>query len=143
MYDFLDTIFTAFLDHCPMNPDVVCQPLSKIDMLICSLLLFHILCVPYNFFRKCAANQIFGSLVREHRRSFKRGNQTNMELWYRGKEVLINWVIDSTHKENIKKTREAITPIADAKKLCVSKYSIERSKSSRSRAKWYYQFRNS
>ena len=64
-----------------MNPDVVCQPLSKIDMLICSLLLFHILCVPYNFFRKCAANQIFGSLVSEHRRSFKRGNQTNMELW--------------------------------------------------------------
>ena len=28
-------------------------------------------------------------------------------------------MIDSTHKENIKKTREAITPIADAKKLCV------------------------
>ena len=31
---------------------------------------------------------------------------------YRGKEVPINKVFDSTHKENIKKAREAITPIA-------------------------------
>ena len=34
---------------------------------------------------------------------------------------------DSTHKENIKKTREIITPIVDTRKLNVSKNSIERS----------------
>ena len=33
---------------------------------------------------------------------------------------------DSTHKENIKKIRETITPILDTRKLCVSKYFIER-----------------
>ena len=37
---------------------------------------------------------------------------------YRGKEVPINKVFDSTHKENIKKAREAITPIVDTLKLC-------------------------
>ena len=37
---------------------------------------------------------------------------------YRGKEVPINKVFDLTHKENIKKAREAITPIADTLKLC-------------------------
>ena len=37
---------------------------------------------------------------------------------YRGKEVSINKVFDSTHKENIKKAREAITPIVDTLKLC-------------------------
>ena len=37
---------------------------------------------------------------------------------YRGKEVPINKVFDSTHKENIKKAREAITPIVDSQKLC-------------------------
>ena len=42
-------------------------------------------------------------------------------------EVLINEVFDLTHKENIKKTRETISPTIDAVKLCVSKYSIERS----------------
>ena len=36
----------------------------------------------------------------------------------RGKEVPINKVFDSTHKENIKKAREAITPIVDTLKLC-------------------------
>ena len=36
----------------------------------------------------------------------------------RGKEVPINKVFDSTHKENIKKAREAITPILDTLKLC-------------------------
>ena len=54
-------------------------------------------------------------------------NHPWMELWYRGKEVLINKGFDLTHKENIKKTREAITPNVDTVKLCVSKYSIERS----------------
>ena len=44
----------------------------------------------------------------------------------------------SARKENINKNRETITPIVDIKKLCVSKYSIERlqgqhKKSSRSR----------
>ena len=37
---------------------------------------------------------------------------------YRGKEVPINKVFHSTHKENFKKAREAITPIADTLKLC-------------------------
>ena len=47
-------------------------------------------------------------------------------------------MFDLIHKENIKKTRETITPIVDTKKVCVSKHSIEISqrqhkKSSRSR----------
>ena len=37
---------------------------------------------------------------------------------YRGKEVPINKIFDSTHKENIRKAREAITPIVDTLKLC-------------------------
>ena len=37
---------------------------------------------------------------------------------YIGKEVLINKVFDSTHKENIKKAREAINPIVETLKLC-------------------------
>ena len=36
-------------------------------------------------------------------------------------------MFDSAHKENIKKTRETINPIVDTKRLCVSKYYIERS----------------
>ena len=36
-------------------------------------------------------------------------------------------MFDSTHKENNKKTRESITPTVDTTKLCVSKYSIEKS----------------
>ena len=76
----------------------------------------------------------------EHKREamFKRGNQTKMKLWYRCKEALINQVFDSTHKENITKTRETITPTVDIKKLRVSIYSIKKSQkqhknSSRSR----------
>ena len=38
------------------------------------------------------------------------------EYW--GKHVPINKVSDSTHKENIKKARAAITPIVDILKLC-------------------------
>ena len=37
---------------------------------------------------------------------------------YSGKKVPINKVFESTHKENIKKAKEAITPIADTLKLC-------------------------
>ena len=37
---------------------------------------------------------------------------------YRGKEIPINEVFGSTHKENIKKARKAITPIVDTLKLC-------------------------
>ena len=33
------------------------------------------------------------------------GGQTMLKLWYRGKEVLIKQVFDSTHKENINKSR--------------------------------------
>ena len=37
---------------------------------------------------------------------------------YSGKEVPINKVFDSTHNENVKKAKEAITPIVDTLKLC-------------------------
>ena len=37
---------------------------------------------------------------------------------YSGKEVSINKVFDSTHNENVKKAKEAITPIVDTLKLC-------------------------
>ena len=33
------------------------------------------------------------------------GGQTMMKLWYRGKEVLTKQVLESTHKENINKSR--------------------------------------
>ena len=49
-----------------------------------------------------------------------------MKLWYGGKEVLINKVFDLAHYENIRKTRETITPVVDTVKLCMLKYSIER-----------------
>ena len=58
---------------------------------------------------------------------FQRGDKTWMKPWYRCKEVLINQVFHSTHKENIKETKKTLAPIADSKKLCVAKYSIERS----------------
>ena len=59
---------------------------------------------------------------------FKRGaNQPRLKLWYRGEEVLIKKVLHLTHKENIKKTREAVTPSVNTVKLCASKYYIERS----------------
>ena len=50
-----------------------------------------------------------------------------MKPWYRGKEVLINKAFDLTYKENIKKSREAMTFIVDTMKLSASNYSIERS----------------
>ena len=46
---------------------------------------------------------------------------------FKGEDHPNNKVFDSTHKKNIKKTREAITPIVDAVKFCASKHSIERS----------------
>ena len=49
------------------------------------------------------------------------------ETLYRGKEVLINKLFDSTHKVYNKKTREVITSFVDTVKLRASKYSIERS----------------
>ena len=54
-----------------------------------------------------------------------------MKLRLTGKEVLINKVFDLTHKEKIKETRKAITPIVDTVKLCGSKYDIERSQGQR------------
>ena len=36
-------------------------------------------------------------------------------------------MFDSTHKENFNKTREAITPIVDTRKLCLWKCSIKKS----------------
>ena len=61
--------------------------------------------------------------------NFQMEDKTRMKLRYRCKEILINQVSDSTHKDNIMKTRETITPIIGTKKLCVSKYCIERSQS--------------
>ena len=46
-------------------------------------------------------------------------NHPWMKLW--------NRVFYLTHKKNIKKTREVITLILDTVKLCVSKYSTNRS----------------
>ena len=37
---------------------------------------------------------------------------------YSGKKVPINKMLDSKHKEKIKKAREAITPALDTLKLC-------------------------
>ena len=58
-----------------------------------------------------------------------------MKMWCRGEEFLIKKVIHLTHKENIekvkqgsvKKTKEAITSIADTVRLRASQYSIGRS----------------
>ena len=61
---------------------------------------------------------------KKHQNAPTRTHQKNQILLikfldeYRGKEVPINKVFDSTHKENIKKAREAITPIVDTLKLC-------------------------
>ena len=50
---------------------------------------------------------------------------------YRAKEVPINKVFYSKHKENFKKAREAITPIANTVKLCGRCINIPLYKSSR------------
>ena len=112
-----------------MKPLVICQPLSKIDTFI--FVVSHTMCSIFFF----SVNR-WGTRVLDFRlgntngrgRNFQKGDQTRVKLWYKCKEVLINKVFDSTHKLNIKKTMETNTPIADTKKLCVSKYSIERSK---------------
>ena len=62
---------------------------------------------------------------------------------YRGKEVPINKVSDSTHRESIKKAREAIAPIVDIMKLCGRQNILLRvigtaQKSSRSEKNWSY-----
>ena len=90
-------------------------------MFIFSFLLFHIQCLPYYFVYKWG-DKSFGFLVGQHKRgcNFQRGRvgvQTKMKLWYKCKEVLINQVFYSTHKQNIKKTKETITPIVDTKRL--------------------------
>ena len=65
----------------------------------------------------------------EHKRSvnFQREWITKpwMKLWYRGKEVLINKVLDLTHTESLKKTMKTIKPILDTVKLCATEYSSE------------------
>ena len=50
----------GFLNHFPMKRLVICQPLMKFDTVV-SLLLFHIQCVPYNFFQKWGANAVDSS----------------------------------------------------------------------------------
>ena len=63
---------------------------------------------------------------------------------YTGKEVPINKISDSTHKENKKKAMEAITPIVDTLKLCLRQNTSLRGhrdstkKLSRSGKKWSY-----
>ena len=82
-------------------------------------------------------NKIPGFLVGEHQKGsnfLTEANQPRMKLWYRAMEILINTVLDLIHKENIKKTGEAITPIVGTAKLSVSKYSFERSQGQRK--KW-------
>ena len=55
----------------------------------------------------------------------KRVNHPRLRLWYRGERKKI---FHLTHKESIKKTKEAMTPSLDTVKLCASKYYIERSR---------------
>ena len=92
-----------------------------------SFLLFHMQCVPYYFFYKWG-DRSFRFLVEVYKKgaNFPRkggggalGTKLEWNYWYRCKEVLMNQVFDSTHKENIKKTREFITAIVDTKKLRV------------------------
>ena len=114
-----------------------------------SLALFHIPCVPYFFFRKWEDKPEFcnfgGGIQKRRVAVFKGGwDQTTMKLWFRGKEVLINDKCLIQHiKKILRKPGKLSLLFVDTKKLCVSKYSIERSqkqhkKSSRSRKKWSY-----
>ena len=57
-----------------------------------------------------------------------------MKLWYRGKELLINKVLDSTHQEYIQEISEIITTVVDSVKLCASKPSFERSQGQRKKS---------
>ena len=50
-----------------------------------------------------------------------------MNLWYRAKHILINKVLDLSHKGNIKKTGQTITPIVDKRDkqiIVISKSSV-------------------
>ena len=90
------------------------------------LLLFHIQYLSLWFFIKCGGRGGEGGL-RGKQDFCNFGGKTQQKRewttlgWNYGTEF------DLTHNENVKKTREAITPIVDAVKLCASKYFIERS----------------
>ena len=109
--------------------------------MVCSLFCFTYKAFRCFFLCKWRSKQdfwVFGRRTQNRRQFLKEGvgraNQPRVKLWYRGNKVLIYKVFHLTHKQNIKKTREAITPIADTAELCASKYSIE--SSYEQRKKW-------
>ena len=124
-----------FLSHFSLKPAVVCQRLSK---LMFTFVIWYT--ESFNaFFLNDRENKIFEFLLGEHSRG------GNFQKEYRGKKVLINKVFDLTHKQNIKITREAITPIVYTLRPCTSKYFMERLQRQYKNwpkrvKKWYYQF---
>ena len=79
----------GFLNHCPMKPLVMCQPLSKFEYV-------HFCCFTYSVF-----HIIFsingGTKVLDfwwgdtnEGAIFKEGDQTMIKIWYKCKEVIIN-----------------------------------------------------
>ena len=55
----------GFLNHCLMTPVVICQPLSKFNMV--TSVVSHTMC-PILFISVNGGNQSFGFLVGEHKR---------------------------------------------------------------------------
>ena len=51
---------------------------------------------------------MFGS-EKQKEGNIQRGHQTRIKLWYKGKDVLINKVFNSTYKRNIEKKTEKIS----------------------------------
>ena len=101
-----------FLNHCPRKPLVICQPRSKFDKQ----------CVPYYLIQHRKGGQFSKKgLGWNYGTDVKKSQET---------KCLIQHI-----KEILKKNRKTVTPIVDTeklcvfdtKKLCVSKYSIERS----------------
>ena len=108
-----------------MKPFVVCQPLSKFGML--TFVVSHTMgFIPF-FPRNRGVNKIFGSLVLEQ----KREGKFSMVGKGRNEEVLINKRFGSTYKDEVNKTRKAMTSIAVTVKLCASKHSIDTSQRQR------------
>ena len=95
----------GFSSHCPIKSLVICQPLKKFDM-------FIFFCFTYNVFHIIFPENQWGTRVLNFWWGKQRGGgglfskvgQIRIELWYRSKEVQINQVFYSTHKENIRKS---------------------------------------
>ena len=102
----------GFVNNCPMKPAVVNQPLIKFGMF--NFAVSHSVCFLFFFSVNGRENQICGYLMGQHknREQFSKGGATQMKLQDRGKQVLIKKALDSTHKENIKKTSIADSSIA-------------------------------